>query len=128
MYLIRYLENYHIIRVAFFGTFSGVNDTTPMMKKLVAAVEEYDCPRIFFDMRNTRIAAGAIELHHLGINAAIFGFKREYKVAVLFSGDEKKHRLVEQVMNDRSYQFQVFENENAALIWLNRQAAADQHK
>lgn len=126
MYLIRYLDDYHIIRAAFFGAFSGVDDVAPMMKKLVAAVEEYDCPRIFFDMRNTRIAAGDIELHHLGINAAVFGFKREYKVAVLFSDDEKKHRLVEKVMNDRSYQLQIFENENAALIWLNQQTTSEQ--
>ena len=119
-YLIRYLDSYRIIRVAFFGTFSGVNNAATIMEKLAEAVEEYNCTRFLFDMRNTQVADSYAELFHLGIHASVLGFKKEYKAAVLFSQDEKKHRVVERVMQDRSFQLQVFQNENAALIWLNQ--------
>ena len=118
MYLIRYLDSYHIIRVAFFGTFSGIDNAATIIKKLTEAEEEHNCTRFLFDMRNTQVTDSYAELFHLGIHASVLGFKKEYKAAVLFSQDEKKHRVVERVMQDRSFQLQVFQNENAALIWL----------
>lgn len=125
MYLIRYLDNYQIIRIAFFGSFSGTENTAVMMRKLAETAEAHGCERFLFDMRNTQIADTYVELFHLSINESILSFKKQYKAAVLFSqeeesNDEKKYRWLELIMKDRAYQLQVFQNENSALIWLNQ--------
>ena len=125
MYIIRYLEDYHIIRVAFFGFLHGIEDVTPMMKELTATIEKYSCFRLFFDLRKTRIIDNYTELFNFGINASEYGFKREYKAVILFSEDEDKFKVLEKVLNDRSYDLQLFRNENAALIWLNQTESSD---
>lgn len=125
MYLIRYLGKYHIIRVAFFGVLHGMDDVVPMMKDLTAALKEHSCHRILFDLRKTRIVDKYDEIFKLGINAAEYGFSRDHRAAILFSEDEQKLRVLERVLTDRSYEMQLFRNENAALIWLNQLDSSD---
>ncbi|WP_321389134.1 hypothetical protein [uncultured Desulfuromusa sp.] len=125
MYIIRYLENYRIIRVAFFGVLHGMDNFVPMMKDLIATIEEHSCFRMLFDLRKTRITDDYMELFNVGINASEYGYKRDYKTAILFSDDEQKFNVLEKILTERSYDLQLFRNENAALIWLNQTDNSD---
>lgn len=116
---IRHIKEHDVIRIDFFGTVRGLNEIDTIMKKLRLTADYYSCLRILCDVRDAYVADRFTDMYHLGIKIAANGSTRDYCTAVLFAGDEKKHRIVEKVLRNRDYQIMLFRDENEALQWMN---------
>ena len=117
---VTYDEDRAICCVRVIGTIADRNDVRSFFGPAQPVLEEQGSTRILFDIRDAEIAASTIETFKTAADPQSWGWKREYKAAVVYSEITEDDLFLETVGVNRGIQIKIFDDIDEAISWLSK--------
>ncbi len=106
-----------IIRVT--GQHKRPQDSMALQQLARDIGDERDSQRFLFDMTQTEIIGGTIDIFQTGTVPVDSDYSQiGQRIALLFTGDLADHKFLENVAVNRGYQLRIFDQMDKALEWL----------
>lgn len=118
-YISQYDENSGICTVRVKGRHQRPKDSLVLQQFARVFGEEHGCKKFLFDMRQTEIIGGTMDIYETGTVPIDRDHKQHsQKIALLYAGDLSDHKFMEYVAANRGYQVRVFDSGDNAIEWL----------
>ncbi len=97
-----------------------LNNTTgaSIAEKTLETAAKHKCNKVFCDYSNVKVTASFLEIYENPHIINRWEIPHHFKIAVLYSEDEKSFKFWETRMYNTGFVARIFQNEDEALKWL----------
>ena len=95
-----------------------LNSEVDLLKEIVIKANEYNCSRIFVDLRATTVTFKTITTFSRPKLFEELGFGRTWKGALVFKKLDNETAFYENVFQNRGWMMGVFDDYDTAMNWL----------
>jgi len=117
---VTYDEDRAICCVRVIGTITDRSDVHSFFGPAQPILKEQGSTRVLFDLRDAEIAASTMETFFTAADPEVWGWKRHYKAAVVYSETTKYERFLETVGVNRGIRIKIFDDIDEAISWLSK--------
>jgi hypothetical protein len=113
-----FLEDLNVIKVKHKVVFSGLKHGDLMNIQIQELSKQYNCNRFLLDAGEMKLDNSFIDTYYLAEHFEKLGFKKDYRIAFIYSQDDDLYLFLELVLQNRGYAARFFKDEPEALEWL----------
>ena len=101
---------------------SGINkrpDDSIILQNVVRDIRsKTGCRKFLFDMRQSVIIGSTLDTLDTAMRPIIDGFERDFRIALVYTGNLEEHIFMEDVVVNRGYSLHIFTDIEDATLWL----------
>ena len=105
-----------IVRVI--GTITDSDDVRILFSPAKPILEEHGSTKVLFDIHEAKIVSTTLETFYTAAEPETWGWKRNYKAAVVYSEITEDAKFLETVGVNRGILMKIFDNIDEAKSWL----------
>jgi len=109
-------EGICIVRVS--GDHKRPDDSRVLQEVAREIRSETGCNRFLYDMRKAIVSGSTMDTFETGVTPLKEKFERDFRIALVYSGNLDDHRFMENIVVNRGYVLRVFSEIEEATLWL----------
>jgi hypothetical protein len=103
-----YLKDLDVIKVSHKVLFNGLKENDLMSSMIENLSRRFNCTRFLMDADEMKLDQSFIDSYYLGEYFHELGFKKEYRIAFLYTRDEDLYLFLELVLQNRGFSTRFF--------------------